>query len=407
MQELSSRSLCWSKASALLIALSLAACSSDGPEREVIEQADGSLHGEIEAFIATFDDGTAKNDYVLRVTGSEDERTLVFASDPNLPSGARIRVWGTEIGNEILVSKYVLDKGLGSARQALIGAPKYEDRTIAWVFVDIGGGAGTLTNTEAQRRLFGMNTSPADKSLKQYYLEDSYGMQDITGSVVAPLSYPMSTCDTRGMTTALRAQVQGTFDHYLWYFTTRTSACSWSGLASVGRPDQPSRDTWYNGSSSCTVLVQEPGHNFGMQHSSSLRCPGAALADTPGSCTHGEYGDRYDPMGGGCYHMNAWQKAYQGWFGGCNSVKVTTSGTYSLLPIEPQCAGVQVLQIPMPKERPYTYPAGGGGSGGTVTLRYYYLELRTNQGMFDSSLQNTPFVLVHVADDYQTRTERT
>ena len=155
------------------------------------------------------------------------------------------------------MSKFERMRTLGSASQALIGAPKYDDRTIAWVFVDIGGGAGALTNAEAEKRLFGMNTSPADKSLKQYYLEASYGRQDITGSVVAPLSYSMSSCDTRGMTTALRRRCRP-FDHYL-YCTTRTSACSWSGLASVGRSRHALPRHWYNGSSSCVVLCRNPG----------------------------------------------------------------------------------------------------------------------------------------------------
>ena len=79
-------------------------------------------------------------------------------------------------------------------------------------------------------------------------------------------------------------------------------------------------------------MVQEPGHNFGMQHSSSMDCGSASFADNPndGTCTHSEYGDRYDPMGGGCKHMNAWQKTYNGWTQGCNMVRVRSSGTFTL-----------------------------------------------------------------------------
>ena len=82
-------------------------------------------------------------------------------------------------------------------------------------------------------------------------------------------------------------------------------------------------------------MIQEPGHNFGMQHSSSMDCGSASFHDTPqGNCTHSEYGDPFDPMGGGCRHMNAWQKAYQGWSQGCNMVRVQSSGTFTLLPLE-------------------------------------------------------------------------
>ena len=148
-------------------------------------------------------------------------------------------------------------------------------------------------------------------------------MQDITAEVFGPISATLPGCENRDTSTRARNPrrwPRGEFQHYLWYFGSRTSPCNWSGLASLGTPETPSRDTWYNGSTSCVVLVQEPGHNFGMQHSSSLSCDGAPFADDPNDCTASEYGDPFYPMGGGCRHMNAWQKAYQGWFGGCNGV---------------------------------------------------------------------------------------
>jgi hypothetical protein len=380
-------------------------CSSNGPERDAIAESDGSLRGELTVYVSTLDDGTARTEYSLRADGNEDEeRRLLLREPPDLPSGTRIKVWGVDTGDQIEVTEIVIDeraaRDVGSIQKALVNGTKQRDRTFAWVFVDVGGGAGTLTATEAKRRLFG--TNPGDNSTKQYFLETSYGVQDIGGDVFGPISYSLPSCTDANIVrmSSLRSQV-GTFDHYLWYFSTRVAGCSWAGKATVGSPDAPSRDTWYNGSSSCIVLVQEPGHNFGMQHSSSFRCGSQPFADNPSSCTHDEYGDRYDTMGyGNCFHMNAWQKAYQGWFGGCNSVKVGVSGTYTLHPLETKCNGIQVLQIPMPKARPYTFPAGGGTGGGALTLRYYYLELRTNVG-FDSTLPSTPFVLVRVADEYR------
>jgi MYXO-CTERM domain-containing protein len=157
------------------------------------------------------------------------------------------------------------------------------------------------------------------------------------------------------------------------------------------------------------VLVQEPGHNFGMQHSSSIACTGASLADDPNTCTASEYGDPFDPMGGGCRHMNAWQKNYQGWFGGCNGVTVTSSGTFTLLPIEQRCDGVQFLKIPAPKVRMFNRPAAGGGGATVETFSHYYVELRTGQD-FDGTLGNktalTPEVLVHIGGDIRARNQR-
>ena len=239
------------------------------------------------------------------------------------------------------------------------------------ILIDIGGGTN-LTAENALKEIVGPSTNN-DPPLRNYYAEVSYGTEELDGRVFGPFQYAIGSCNTSGMPTAFRAMVDqmggGTFNHYLWYIGSRTSACSWSGLGEVGTPDRPANDTWYNGSSSCVVMIQEPGHNFGMQHSSSMDCGSASFHDTPeGNCTHSEYGDPYDPMGGGCRHMNAWQKTYNGWLQGCNMVRVKSSGTFTLLPLELACDGAQVLQIPMPKTRMFMR-SGGGGNPPTTRSR--------------------------------------
>jgi hypothetical protein len=292
-------------------------------------------------------------------------------------------------------------QSIGVTSEPLIMGMTYKPRTFGFVLVDIGGGIN-LTKDEAQKRLFG--TNPGDKSVKQYYIEGSYGTQDITGEILGPLSYPMTGCDTRGLASTLKPML-GMYDHYLWYMGSRTSACSFSGLAESGLPSKPQNDTWYNGSANCVVLVQEPGHNFGMMHSSSMTCGTASFADDPDSaCMHNEYGDRYDPMGGSCNHMNAWQKVFEGWLQKCNGITVNSSGMYTLQPLEVACDGPQVLKIPMPKVRPFGR-AGGGGLPTVENIGFYFLELRTARG-FDDTIRSSPTVLVHVAEDFHDRTDR-
>jgi hypothetical protein len=216
----------------------------------------------------------------------------------------------------------------------------------------------------------------------------------------------MTGCDVGGLTNTLRAQVNAalgyTPTHYLWYMATRNISCSWTGLAAIGSPLLPFRDSWYNASSGCVALAQGPLQNFGMQHSSSLRCgTSAAILNDPSTCTHEEYGDRYDAMGGGCRHLNAWQKGSVGYFGGCNRVRVNSSGTFTLLPLESECNGIQVLQIPMPVQTRGIPRLGPGGLPPLDPVKFYYLELRTRVG-FDQTMTNAPTVLVHVADEYST-----
>jgi MYXO-CTERM domain-containing protein len=385
---------------AIMAACAPAANEGNAPAPSALDPSSAASRGTVVAYTMRFDDGTGETQYFLR--SGDKELRLHFEDDPGLEPGAHIRVSGEATSDGLRVDSFQLDEPVGAASQALITGMTYKPRSFAFVLVDTGAGVN-LTKAEAQKRLFG--TNPGDKSVKQYYNEVSYGTQDITGDVFGPLTYKITGCDTRGLATALKPQL-GTFDHYLWYMGARNASCSWSGLAESGQPSKPTNDSWYNGSAGCVVLVQEPGHNFGMSHSSSMTCgTTAAFADNPeAACTHSEYGDRYDPMGGACNHMNAWQKVFEGWLQKCNGVSVKASGMYTLQPLELACDGPQVLQIPMPKVRPFSR-AGGGGAATTENIQYYYLELRTARG-FDDTIRSAPTVLVHVAEDFRSRTER-
>jgi hypothetical protein len=369
-----------------------------------------TLRGRIGRIVADNEDGTSAIGYLLRLPGG-DERALRFERDPDLPPDAPVAVTGRAAGDVFAVSDVVRETDADPAprRGALVAAPPAAARKLAFVLVDTGGGVNLTVDTARQRLFDAGFFMVGQGSIRRYYQEDSYAVQDITGDVFGPLAYaPAATCDTRGVAATLRPQVDllagGSSDHYLWYFGSRQAGCAFAGAAAEGSPDAPQRDTWYNASSGCVVLVQEPGHNFGMQHSSSMACPGGQpFADAPdGTCTHNEYGDPFDPMGGGCRHMNGWQKAFEGWLGGCNGVKVAASGTFTLFPIESPCNGIQLLQVPMPRTRPFSH-AGGSASTATVTdtLTSYYVELRAPVG-FDQGL--APMVLIHVAGDLRSRT---
>jgi hypothetical protein len=279
----------------------------------------------------------------------------------------------------------------------LISGSPFAPRSLAFVMVDIGGGV----NISAQTAM-GRLVDDAD-SLRNFVLYSSYGRQDISAQVFGPIAYQPSGCDTSAMANAMRPQIQrhGTFQHYLWYYGSPNQACPWAGTAKVGSVKNPQWDSWYNASTSCVALGMEPAHNFGQQHSSSLRCADASFADDPNACTSSEYGDVFDVMGNACRHPNAWQKAYRGWFSACNGVSVSASGTFTILPLEQRCDGPQFLKIRSPKPRAYHRPAAGGAGAGVDHLDYYYVELRTPRD-FDGLLGGaalTPRVLVHVGDD--------
>ncbi|HMJ54016.1 MAG TPA: hypothetical protein VK540_18170 [Polyangiaceae bacterium] len=260
-------------------------------------------------------------------------------------------------------------------------------KKVAFVLVDVGAGIN-VTSAQAIVRLMGPREASTVAPLRDYFKEASYGRQDIVAEVVGPLSYAQPS-DTSACAKAyplalaetLRPMVAGTFDAYFWYLGSRVPTCTWNGLASLGTLAEPTRDTWYNGMlSGCSTLIQEPGHSFGLYHSSSLRCGASSLTDDLQGCSHSEYGDTYDAMGQGCGHINGYHKAYLGWIAGCNFVQVRRSGTFNLLPFELPCDGAQVLQIPMPKTRPIAH-IGMDGVPTSTDLTHYYVELRTNRGI--------------------------
>jgi MYXO-CTERM domain-containing protein len=369
---------------------------------------DGSLRGTLVGYTSDDVAEAGQTRYFLR-DRSGAERRLIFDAvikAEDLQPETEVRVWGRELPDAFHVTSVETpDAEISRVTSALRNAAPYAPRSFAFVMLDMGGGVNTTADAAMGRLI----TAP--DSIRNYYLSDSYGTQDVSAQVFGPIPYSMgNTCGTSQLASSMRAMIPGTFQHYLWYFGNRQTACSWTGLASVGSPDKPSRDTWYNASTSCVVLVQEPGHNFGMQHSSSIACPnGATMADDPNTCTASEYGDPFDPMGGGCRHMNAWQKDYQGWFGGCNGVNVTSSGSFTILPIEQRCDGVQFLKIKAPKDRVFNRPAAGGGGATMETFSHYYVELRTPQD-FDGMLGNrsalAPMVLVHIGGDRRGRNQR-
>ena len=384
--------------------ISIVGCgrSDDAPEAD---DGTAGLRGELVAYVADDFPRGSETRYALR-TATGEERPLSFDGEVGLTPGARIEVHGVPMGDELHVTSFrPLPAPVATRRSALVNGAPYEARSFALVLVDIGGGIGVTVDG-----MLGNLVNDPD-SLRNYYLEASFGRQDITVEVLGPFSNPLTTCtqnDMSRLASTLRPRLPMGYDHYLWFLGSRLGACSWAGLASLGTPDAPTRDTWYNNQTNCVVLVQEPGHNFGMQHSSSLRCPGASFADNPNSCTTSEYGDVFDPMGQACRHMNAWQKAYQGWFGGCNGVAVTASGTFTLLPIESRCDGAQFLKVKAARSRTLNRPAVGGGGATVETLAYYYVELRSPLG-FDGLVGNrsmlTPQVLIRAGTDIRSRTQ--
>ncbi len=121
------------------------------------------------------------------------------------------------------------------------------------------------------------------------------------------------------------------------------------------------------------VLAHELGHALGVIHANSIECTGTTAENE--ECRHSEYGNAFDVMGTGGYswHINSAMKEALGWFDENAVQYVTTTGTYTIKPLE-QEMGVRSLRIPVP-----------GSQGMSI-------EYRRPIG-FDSNLQRQDLVL--------------
>jgi MYXO-CTERM domain-containing protein len=359
-------------------ALALHGCGSQ-------EQDRGGVVGELLVGTTDPEQGEMQSIYYLRVPeGAGTDPELVFTKNPYLTPGTRLRVWGDRVGSKMRVKQHEViaddDAEFGMLQQELIGAPK-KPLNAAVAIVDFGGGSPNMTVDQASTRMFS-TTAPADGktsslSLKWFYIENSYGIMDVSGKGFGPIPFTMNGCDYKGLGTSVNAAIGAAaggekFDKYVYYFGTKASACAWSGLGGGNQ-------AWLNASMGCVVLMQEFGHAVNLPHSSTMSCTlpdgsKGSWSDDPSTCTHNEYGGKHSPMGSACYSMTGWERWREGWLSGCNGVKVKSTGTYTIYPIELPCNGPQVLQVPMAKTRK-------APDGLNVTLSHYYLELRAPYGV--------------------------
>ena len=336
--------------SALLIgaALSVSGLACDAnPSAPSANTASGSLDGELSAVSVLGSTGGASTLYFLRIAGRPAPLPLTFDADPELPSNSSVRVWGAPDGSAFHVSRITVidDPGAGSdtvTRSALIGQPSTSP-TVAWVQMDVNSGGVTQTVAQAQQLIFGTGTGPlcgpkaGQMSVVQYYAENSYGMMQLTGQVEGPIPFSGTACnnfDPLAQNVVAQITAMGrTYDHYYLYWGSE-QPCG-PGWGDQGTRAKPGKYVWLNNDGTfCTATGQELGHNFGMMHASTMDCPSATIANDTTTCTSNEYGNPMTVMGGGCGHLNAVEKWYDGFLLGCNAIKVGASGTFTLLPIE-------------------------------------------------------------------------
>jgi hypothetical protein len=219
-----------------------------------------------------------------------------------------------------------------------------------------------------------------------FFREVSYDQTRLTADVhgwytlpIANTGCPYSTIKTYADKAAVAAGVDLSGYNRRVYFFPYTSACSFSGIGTIG--GSPS-SAWINGAVDYGLFNHELGHNLGLYHSHSMSCAPAVLGST---CTTQEYGDNTDTMGYYGGHFNAFQKQRLGWLNYDDSPPITTvqeSGRYTIDAYE----------------LPGTLPKALKIQRGPATAQaFFFVELRTNVGVDRFLPPNSVFV--HLASD--------
>ncbi len=305
------------------------------------------------------------------------------------PTGARVSVLGERDAEgrlQVLALDVIRMPDVTAIAQALISP---SPRKIAVILVNFSNNtAQPITQADARSTVFTGATSS-----NAYFKEISFGIRSLAGKVRTDgdvfgwytIPSSDSPCDyaawgTAARTAAKNAGVDLTGYNQIIHYFPKTSACWWGGVGML-----PGAYSWINGRNDARVISHELGHNFGVHHASSLACTqDGTPVPISGNCTRSEYGNPFDVMGKGYYHMQGYHKGRLGWLESANVVTATGDGTFTIAPLEKKATGPQVLRVKV------------------STSLYYYVELRQPFGFdnFSATASVVNGVLINRATDY-------
>jgi hypothetical protein len=261
-----------------------------------------------------------------------------------LPPGTFVTVTATRSGRMLDVSAAQQTAPRTTAERRLAQPARFAEAapTLAAVLINFSSDSRQpFSAASVSQLLYG-----AGASVSAYYLEQSFGRTQLSGTVLGWYTIPDTpdTCDYATWASQARAAAGSAldgYDHVMYLFPTESS-CGWAGLG-----DLPGPETWINGYLQLRVLAHELGHNLGVHHANALQCSSGGLRTAlTGTCSSVEYGDPFSVMGSGStQQFPAYHKGELGWLSPTSTYTVTASGTYTVAPSEDTTGAVQLLRI--------------------------------------------------------------
>lgn len=334
------------------------------PREEVVEGTIALLHGDVENEDRSLDQLEIHTDkgerLILHTTALSDRAKEI------LVPGKRARIQGKVLDSEILVEDGIdaIDPAPAApAKSSILSVPTAEA-----AILDSMGPQRTLvllayfSNTAkpgASPAGFEKTIFSASNSVNAYFKENGYERTSLYGEVRGWYQLPIAqNCNTfqvlQEAMNAANAEVNFLeYSRILVIAPFSGTGCSWAGLAYVGKislstPDGPIRAgvAWTKASPTSFVIGHELGHTFGAHHSNFLHCGSVSIQADQSKCSVLEYGDQWSVMGKPrLMHMSAAHKEYIGWLNSSEAPTVTTSGTYTIEPLETNTGGVKAIKL--------------------------------------------------------------
>ena len=317
-----------------------------------------TLEGTLEVFHADFfEAGVSDTVYTLN---TQDGRKIQLHPTGNihvgLESGTKVKVKGIIIDDEMAfdASQPIQDQNFRGGIDIISqpGNPPVigEQKSIIILFNFLDDNSQPFTPSDMSQRIFGDSNSA-----NFFYREASYNNIFLTGNVVGWYTVPINkTCNYSGQQREAIAAADPYVDFRLYSRIVLVNPYC-GGAATIGKIFFSTQDgnitasvTWLRADfaiGSLPSLEHELGHNFGLYHANSLDC-GTEIIGEP--CISSRYGDLYDIMGNTSYpykYFNSFHAEKLGWLLGSNIVQVTSSGSYSIEPLETVSSGVKTLKI--------------------------------------------------------------